>query len=204
MDGEWHVVVARLGCATKAAEAISSLSCVAEVYAPLRTWVDHSSGRSIMRYSPWLGSFVLARWRGDDPHAWHEVVSVTDPKRSMTGIVSGILGGWPPGAVLDSAVHRFMDTIQAIESEGHQVDRLPPPCAPGDAVRFTYLGGAFYHVPGHCVWVSAGVVGVRIRMLGQDQVIQVPYVDVALAGGVRGRPYGRRGRSYKGFTSDTK
>jgi hypothetical protein len=151
-----------------------------------------------VRRSPWLGSFVLARWRGDDPHAWHEVVDAVDLKRSMTSVVSGVLGGWPPSIVPDDAVQRFVDTIQAIENKEQMIDS--PPCAVGDAIRFTHLGGVFYNVPGHCLWVAAGVVGVRVRILGRDQVIQVPYADVMLANGLIGRQYGRRDRGlHKGY-----
>ena len=191
MNGEWHVVISRFGLAIRAAESISSLSCVSEVYAPVRTWVARSFGRDIVCSSPWLGSFVLARWPRDDPQAWHCVADAVDLKRPLTSVVSGILGGWPPSVVSDLAVKRFADAIQAIENKGQGID-LPPPCAPGDAVRFTHLGGAFYNVLGYCLWVAAGVVGVRLRILGRDQVIQVPYEDVALARGLVARQYGRR------------
>ena len=91
----------------------------------------------------------------------------------------------------DLAVQRFADAIHAIENKEDEID-LPPPCASGDTVRFTHLGGAFYNVLGHCLWVAAGVVGVRLIMLGREQVIQVPYGDVVVANTLVARQYGRR------------
>jgi hypothetical protein len=117
-----------------------------------------------------------------------------DLKQSMTSVVSGILGGWPPSVVPDLEVQRFTAAIQAIENRSQPTD-LSPPCTPGDAVRFSHLGGAFYNVPGYCLWVAAGVVGVKLKMLGHDQVIQVPYGDVVLANGLTARQYGRRWRT---------
>lgn len=185
---DWHVVVCRPGHALRGAEAVARLPCVSEIYAPLRMT---EKNRWSQQSQLWLGVLVLARWPGDDPHAWHDVAGATAIGRPLTPVVSAILGGWPPATVPDAAVERFARAIQVIESKGQVID-LSPPCAAGDAVRFTHLGGAFYEVLGHCLWASAGVVGIRVRMMGHDQVIQVPYAGVVGVERVTARQYGRR------------
>jgi hypothetical protein len=193
----WHVTICRFGRALDAAEALSKLACISEVCAPFQERSNHRHGRSIERHQPWLGPLVLARWPGDDPHAWHDVNDLAP--------VVGILGGWPPATVSDAAVERFLGSIQEIESNGH-IDP-PPPCAAGDIVRFSHLD-VFHRVVARCLWAAGGMVGLRLRMLGHDMMLQVPYAAIEAAEAERKRlrlapparlapkdPGGRRGLS---------
>src|SRR6266576_441680 len=155
----WHTISIAPGKAFVVERALSAVNI--QTYAPHRT-VRH--GRMTVEV-PWLGGLILARWDGADAHLWHEV-------RNIIG-VSAILGGWPPWSISDAEVDRFRARVDEL-SDGGIVD--PAPCSVGDAVRFSYL--SFHQLESRCLWVGGGVVGVRIRMLGHDHILQVPYAFV--------------------------
>jgi len=158
------------------AQSLAALATVSDVYAPSR-----STDRDRRSWQvSWLGSLILVRWDGGDPHAWHDV--------RWTAGVSAILGGWPPWSISDAEVDRFRRRIEELSS-GAVED--PAPCSTGDAIEFTYL--SFYKIKARCLWVGSGVVGVRIRMLGHDHALQVPWSFVErVEDRIEARQYGRR------------
>ena len=181
---DWHVALARFGRFAHATKALEALDCVTEICAPTRSETWSHRGRMIERALPWLGHVLLARWQTDDPHAWHDVNGLPD--------VSGILGGWPPKVVPEAAIERFLDQIRLIE--GANGADMPPPCQPGDVVRFSF--GPFFRLMARCCWVCTGVVGLRVPMLGTEVLVQTPFAAIEYtepAHAVRGgrRRYGR-------------
>lgn len=162
----WHVVIARSGKWALVNSTLAALPSIVEVCAPRRTETVVRCGVKSERITSWLGPLTLARWATSDPHVWHEINALDH--------VAAILGGWPPAVVTESAVQVMLNTIQIIESKGQ--DLGSPPCSAGDLVRFTHL--AFYRLIARCVWVSDALVGVRVQILGRDQVIPVPWAAV--------------------------
>jgi hypothetical protein len=156
---EWHTVSALPGRSSRAVERLAGLDRVGEVYFPVRTV---RVGR-FERHAPWLGSLVLLRWIGSDPIAWHDV-------RGCDG-VSAILGGWPPWTIADVEVERFRMRVAELSSGA--LDDRPPPCGVGDEIQFSFL--SFYQLRSRCLWVGNGIVGVRVKMLGHDHLLQVPW-----------------------------
>lgn len=167
MPEAWHVAICDRARVMDAARAIGNLSCISEVCAPFTTVKLVRRGRALEVVRPWLGPMVLARWPGADPFAWHDVMD--------TVYVADILGGWMPATVPDASVTQFLKAIDDLQniSTAEQV----PPCAPGDAVRFSHLN-IFYRVIGHCIWIAAGLVGIRVSLLGRETIISVPYAGI--------------------------
>lgn len=167
-----------------AARAMGNLPCISEVCAPAATVKLIRRGRTLEVTRPWLGPMVLARWPGHDPYAWHEVINLP--------FVANILGGWLPATVPDDAVSQFLRSIE--ERENNREAIQAPPCAPGDTVRFSHLS-IFYRVLGHCIWVAAGLVGIRVTLLGREMMISVPYDGVEETM----RPVGKKSRRARQF-----
>lgn len=149
----------------RARDKLARIVGIENVYAPVKA----GPGRPVF----WLGSLILARWDADDPHMWHDVA-----RCDGVGQILGASGArpWPPMTVPDAALALFKEAVareDAKLSGGYFPEDDNPPCAAGDAVRFSYL--AFLRCSGHCLWVYRGIVGVKIRMLGYDHLLQVPY-----------------------------
>jgi hypothetical protein len=160
----WHVVISIPGQVFRALEALNEIESVADTCCPIRAAVSFHKGRqSIYRY-PYLGPLVLAKWVTDDSQVWHKINSLIS--------IYGILGGWPPRTVSDEAVSVMLTRIQEIELKG---DVVEAPCQPGDIVRFTHL--SFLRIIARCLWVDVKgqTAGLRLRMLGYDQIVAVPW-----------------------------
>ena len=180
----WHAAIARHGQVPRAVEALRALECVTETCAPSRVTIEFRGGKKIEHRAHWLGPLILARWDGSDPHAWHDVNDLPS--------IFGIFGGWPPSDIPDLQVGRLLDSIRLIEVNGHVV---LPPCKAGDTVRFSPLG-LIFRVVARCIWVCERdrTVGVRVRLLGYDHIVTVPYDGVEARHEVNGRQYGRGGQ----------
>jgi hypothetical protein len=187
MPSPWHVILCEASHTLRAAAALARHAFVEEVYSPVRIVRSTSRGRTIDIQLPWLGNMALARWDSADAHAWHDIKAIPD--------VHGILGGWPPAEVPDRDVARFDRQIAEIVN-GHAID-IQPPCSAGDIVRFSHL--AFHRVMGRCLWVSRGLAGVRVTMLGHDCSVSVPWACIEIMADRPVAPqYGRRRRRRHG------
>jgi hypothetical protein len=180
----WHAVVARHGQAPQAVKALEALECVAETCAPSRVTIEVRGGKRMEHRAFYLGPLVLGRWDGADPHVWHDINDLPS--------VFGIFGGWPPADVPDGQVERMLDRIRDAELNAPVV---LPPCKAGDIVRFSHLG-MFFRVVARCIWVCERdqTVGVRVRLLGHDHIVTVPYEGIESRQEVNGRQFGRGGR----------
>jgi hypothetical protein len=124
----WHIVLCRHHLLAATVTRLAKLPCVEEVYAPCRNITAIVRGRAVTRQSFFLGGLVLARWDGDDPHAWHDV-------RDTIGALA-IVGGEHPVTVADPNVEEFHAVVAEIN--GGTLPHVKPPCAIGDVVRFTF------------------------------------------------------------------
>jgi len=83
-------------------------------------------------------------------------------------------GRLAPKVVPEAAIERFLDQIRLIE--GANGADMPPPCQPGDVVRFSF--GPFFRLMARCCWVCTGVVGLRVPMLGTEVLVQTPFAAI--------------------------